>query len=209
MALTNLCLFGGAFFTPVIVGVITEQIGWWWTFWLIAIFTGAILPVVFVFCPETTYNRDHKALNIPSYSSEMSDFRPETGSAASLDTRKFSEQIRVASKRDSEIKRIEQVEQVSLDLSNSPSTSHIEAQAIEPIPWVTKKSLRLFSGRKTNESFFQLLLRPLPLFFHPGILWACLIQGTLIGWTALLGVILALVMIAPPLSFNATQTGFM
>lgn len=48
-----------------------------------------------------------------------------------------------------------------------------------------------FNGRKTDERYLHLLLRPFALFFHPGILWACLIQGTLIGWTVMIGVVLA------------------
>lgn len=33
------------------------------------------------------------------------------------------------------------------------------------------QSLRLFNGRKTDESFFKLFLWPFPLFFHPAIFW--------------------------------------
>ena len=62
------------------------------------------------------------------------------------------------------------------------------------------RSLMPFNGRKTDESFFKLLLRPLPLFFHPAIFWACLIQGTLIGWTVMIGVVLAAIFLGPPVS---------
>ncbi|KAI9874182.1 MAG: hypothetical protein M1823_007744, partial [Watsoniomyces obsoletus] len=48
-----------------------------------------------------------------------------------------------------------------------------------------------FDGRKTDESFFLLFLRPFPLFLHPAIAWACLIQGVIIGWTVMVGVILS------------------
>lgn len=48
MALSNLSLFGGAFFTPVIVGKMTSTLGWQWTFYFIAIFTAAMLPLVIV-----------------------------------------------------------------------------------------------------------------------------------------------------------------
>ncbi|KAI4261976.1 MAG: hypothetical protein L6R42_002834, partial [Xanthoria sp. 1 TBL-2021] len=53
------------------------------------------------------------------------------------------------------------------------------------------QSLRPFNGRKDCTNFFKLLLRPFPLFIHPAVLWACLIQGTLIGWTVMIGVVLA------------------
>lgn len=33
------------------------------------------------------------------------------------------------------------------------------------------QTVKLFNGRKTDEDFWKLLLRPFPLFSHPGILW--------------------------------------
>ena len=59
----------------------------------------------------------------------------------------------------------------------------------EPLPAKVSfaRSLLPFNGRKTDENFFKLLLRPFPLFLHPAILWGCLIQGTLIGWTVMIG----------------------
>lgn len=46
MAFTNFALFGGAFFTPVVVGKMTASMGWRWPFYFVAIFSGALLPVV-------------------------------------------------------------------------------------------------------------------------------------------------------------------
>jgi MFS family permease len=57
MAVSNFCVFGGAFATPVLVGVITDRIGYQWTFYLVAIFMGALIPAVVVWVPETTYVR--------------------------------------------------------------------------------------------------------------------------------------------------------
>jgi MFS family permease len=57
MAFTNLAVFGGAFFTPIVVGRITKYIGWHWTFWFEAIFCAACLPLVIIFVPETAYRR--------------------------------------------------------------------------------------------------------------------------------------------------------
>jgi hypothetical protein len=72
-----------------------------------------------------------------------------------------------------------------------------------------KESLMPFNGRKTDEKYLHLLLRPFSLFLHPGILWACLIQGTLIGWTVMIGVVLAGIMLGPPLWFGEVETGYM
>ena len=38
---------------------------------------------------------------------------------------------------------------------------------------------------------------------------ACLIQGALIGWTVLIGVVLAAIFLGPPLFFDEVQTGYM
>lgn len=46
MALANFSLFGGAFMTPVVVGKITSTIGWRWSFYFVAIFSGILLPLV-------------------------------------------------------------------------------------------------------------------------------------------------------------------
>jgi MFS family permease len=38
---------------------------------------------------------------------------------------------------------------------------------------------------------------------------ACLIQGTLIGWTVLIGVVLAAIFLGPPLFFSEAETGYL
>ena len=61
----------------------------------------------------------------------------------------------------------------------------------------------------TRENPLKLILRPFPLFFHPAILWACLIQGAMIGWTVMMGVVLAAIFLGPPLWFDEVITGYM
>lgn len=180
MAVSNLSLFGGAFFTPVIVGKMTETLGWQWTFYFVAIFAAVMLPFVVLFVPETAYVRD-AYLNTDMAMTTMNGGGEKT--TASSDDEK------------------------------RPSTPGAESSESHtpppPPPMFSKNNLRLFNGRKTDEAFWKLLLRPLPLFLHPGILWACLIQGTLIGWTVLIGVVLAAITILPPLIFNEVEVGYL
>ncbi|KAF2480965.1 major facilitator superfamily domain-containing protein [Neohortaea acidophila] len=166
MALSNLSLFGGAFFTPVIVGTITEHLGWQWTFYFIAIFTAVMFPLIVLFVPETAFVRD------AHFNTDLS---------------------------------------TTIDADEKPRMQE-EVSAPEARPaakMLSKQNLRLFNGRKTDESFWKLLLRPFPLFLHPGILWACLIQGTLIGWTVLIGIVIATIAFTPPIFFNEAQTGYL
>lgn len=46
MAFTNFALYGGAFFTPVIVGKMTSTMGWRWPFYFVAIFSAVFFPFV-------------------------------------------------------------------------------------------------------------------------------------------------------------------
>ena len=178
MALSNLALFGGAFFSPVLVGKITHTIGWPWTFYFIAIFCGAMLPFVILYCPETAFRRER------FFDTDIGehDTAIELSTEASLPELKFKDS--------------------SLDHSPKPPSA-----VPRRTPYL--RTLLPFNGRKTHEPFLKLLIRPLPLFFHPGILWATLIQGTLIGWTVMIGVVLAAIFLGPPLWFGEVQTGYM
>jgi MFS family permease len=77
-----------------------------------------------------------------------------------------------------------------------------------PVKKTYRQSLALFDGRKTDEGFWKLAIRPFPLFAQPAFLWACVTQGTLIGWTVFLGVVLAAIFLGPPLWWNEVNTGY-
>lgn len=187
MALSNLALFGGAFFTPVLVGKITNTIGWEWTFYFVAIFTGVLFPFVIFFVPETAYRRQD-SLN--------TDFNVEastTQSNGNYEKSSSEHTVPLESSDNSQGKLL------------NPQTARISI----PQKISFARSLLPFNGRKTDESFFKLILRPLPLFFHPAIFWACLIQGAMIGWTVMIGIVLAAIFLGPPLWFNEVKTGYM
>ena len=201
MALSNLALFGGAFFTPVVVGKITHTIGWQWSFYLIAIFCGALLPFVFFFVPETAYPRG-------DFITTESDMRE----GINRDKPSFGQRIPDQSNSNGAVKK-------QRSFTSRPSLSQKEDFDNQNMPLASEctvrpkasfaKSLLPFNGRKTDENFFKLIVRPLPLFFHPAVLWACLIQGALIGWTVMIGVVLAAIFLGPPLWFDEVKTGYM
>ncbi|KAI9839609.1 MAG: hypothetical protein M1819_002235 [Sarea resinae] len=199
MALSNLCLFGGAFFTPVIVGKMTHSIGWQWTFYFIAIFSAALLPFVIFFVPETAYRRAaHLNTDFFANGKSLKDHENQTTS------------VRHDINGD-ELLCISHDTDGSGSAEKQPGDAEVGSvdQTAPPLKVSFAKSLLPFNGRKTDESFFKLLLRPLPLFFHPAIFWGCLIQGTLIGWTVLIGVVLAAIFLGPPLFFTEVKTGYM
>lgn len=177
MAFSNLALFGGAFFTPVIVGKITHSIGWQWSFYLIAILAGLVLPFIFFFCPETTFPRPDPSATTNHELPSTADSRTHESTNDSIHT--------------------------PIDKEKSVPASC----TIQKVNFI--QTLIPFNGRKTSDSFFKLLLRPFPLLFHPAVLWAMLIQGSLIGWTVMIGVMLAAIFLGPPLWFTEVKTGYM
>ena len=185
MAFSNLALFGGAFFTPILVGKITHTIGWPWSFYFVAIFCGAMLPLVFFFVPETAFRRDD-SLNTDIKGEESIQRTP-----CSNTTQSPNSSI-----------------PTSLEKDHYSNPEH-RSTSQKPQKLCFARSLLPFNGRKTDESFLKLVLRPLPLFLHPAILWACLIQGALIGWTVMIGVVLAAIFLGPPLWYDEVQTGYM
>ncbi|KAI8936138.1 hypothetical protein NX059_007634 [Plenodomus lindquistii] len=201
MALSNFCVFGGAFFTPVLVGVIADRIGYIWTFYFVAIFTGAMFPLVVLFVPETAYVRETR-------------FDIDTmGNLVAPDGRELKDlETVIAGNETSTTSTTTQQHSPSTSLLPSDdkhpqlTRSHPQQQ---PQKHTYIQTLRLFSGRKSTTPYLHLLLRPFSLFLHPGILWSCLIQGTLIGFTVLIGIVLAGIMLGPPLWFGEVETGYM
>ncbi|KAJ5468635.1 hypothetical protein N7475_006387 [Penicillium sp. IBT 31633x] len=189
MAVSNVALFGAAFLTPVVVGKITKSMGWQWSFYFVAIFLGASLPLMLFFVPETAFRRADY-LN--------TDFKYSDGQGESIESH-----LSLSGASNDDTKELRS----SANGLNGTSRAEIVTTALEKDSFA--KSLRLFNGRKTDESFFKLLLRPFPLFFHPGILWACLIQGVVIGWAVFVGVVLAIVFLGPPMWFQEDKTGYL
>ncbi|KAF2752910.1 MFS transporter-like protein [Pseudovirgaria hyperparasitica] len=187
MAVTNLALFGGAFCTPIIVGKMTATLGWDWPFYFVAILCGALFPVVIFFLPETSYRRDDN-LN--------------TDIGASEDHRNQDPTSYVSTNKTLNIPN-------DGNGNDSIAGHRHESASAAPVERTYWRSLTPFNGRKTNEGYLRLLLRPFPLFFHPGVAWAYLIQGVMIGWTVMIGVVLAAIMLGPPLYFDEVETGYL
>lgn len=193
MAFTNLAVFGGSFFTPILVGKITHTLKWWWTFYLVAIFTAACLPAIIFLCPETAYRRDAK-LNTDMIAEDATGL-PTTQENKEAETNGEGSNGETSNGTTINGNGTDDAHVSSLPGANTPKTT-----------WV--QSLMPFNGRKTDDRFLTLLLRPFPLFLQPAFFWGCLIQGTMIGWTVFIGVILAQFFLGYPLWWTEVDTGY-
>jgi hypothetical protein len=86
-------------------------------------------------------------------------------------------------------KELAELQDPSANETSEPTP--VSRQPSKRTPYIQR--LALFNGRKTDESMLKLVLRPFPLLFHPAILWGMVTQGTLIGWTVVIGVVLGVV----------------
>ena len=68
--------------------------------------------------------------------------------------------------------------------------------------------LRLFTGRKSDENPFKILLRPFPLMLHPAVLWGSLTQGTLIAFLVAISTVIAEIFGGPPNFFSNSKVGY-
>ncbi|KAH7376294.1 major facilitator superfamily domain-containing protein [Plectosphaerella cucumerina] len=193
MAFTNLAVFGGAFFTPILVGKITGTIGWEWTFYFTSIFLALSLVAVVLFCPETAFRRD-MSLNIDM---------------VTIDTPAPVGRASPSSEGQNDPSGSEDVEKLhQTGEQPAPVIRPAAGPAVIPPKKTWVQSLALFDGRKTDDSYFELLLRPFPLFLQPAFFWGCLIQGTMIGWTVFIGVIVAATLLMPPFFWSEVEAGY-
>lgn len=181
----------------------TATLGWQWTFWMVAIFTAVVLPFVYLFCPETTYNRDIE--------SDTCDLVSRPGSKPTeteVEKQEFAIKNGGLGSFSSEVKSDGNPSSTSIERirTNSytpyPHTEHMPKRKL-----LAAQNLAIFTGRKSNENFWKLLLRPLPLMFQPAFLWAAMTQGAMIAWVAMMGVSLAILTIK--INFTEVETGYM
>ena len=201
MALTNLAVFGGAFFTPILVGKITHTIGWPWSFYFVSMFTAVCLPLVVFLVPETAFRRSAHLNTDMASSDDIGTFQKPYQPGHELHD----------SRGQSPVETPDSAAEPARDTNGVQSESHHVTPHYTGASTAKRTYLQLlmpFNGRKSDESYWKLLMRPFPLFAHPAILWSCLIQGTMIGWTVFIGIILAAIFLGPPLFWDEVKTGY-
>lgn len=68
-------------------------------------------------------------------------------------------------------------------------------------------SLRLWGGVYTDTPLWKIFLRPMVVFFYPGVLWGFLLYGITLSWIVVFSVVNAVIFTAPPYNFSVSQTG--
>ena len=70
------------------------------------------------------------------------------------------------------------------------------------------KSLQFMTGKKYSTApFWKILIRPVIIFWYPGVLWGFLIYGVTLTWIVVFSVVNAQIFGMPPYSFSPSQIG--
>jgi MFS family permease len=164
----------------IICGQVTTGLGWVWLFHLLQIFLVVQLILMFLFCPETTYIRDH------SYDIDQ------------VQDENLGQLVEQEHRHD--------VNKEAKDAG--PIQSNVSATAPRPKKTFVQE-LAVFSGKYTNDNFFILLAGPFVSLLNLGACWSTIASGLLTTWYVTSAIIQAGIFAGPPWGFDAAQIGYL
>ncbi|KDQ58236.1 hypothetical protein JAAARDRAFT_206902 [Jaapia argillacea MUCL 33604] len=181
VAVWGLAILCGINVAPIVNGYVIESntLGWRWCFWLVTIFLGIAMVLVYLFVPETSYDRRQEVeLDVDSPATKVTSETRETDSMEKGSTSEKEQPL-------------EQIESASGYL---PAKTFVE-------------ELRPWSGTIRPISMVEVLLRPFPFILSPVVWFAIFSYGLTTCWLVVLSVISSIVFGSPPYNFNASQVG--
>ncbi|KAI0197493.1 major facilitator superfamily domain-containing protein [Astrocystis sublimbata] len=200
IAVWNMFLLCGISGGALIAGYIIEGQGWKWTLIWCAIIFGILIPMVIFFVPETAYRREHfqdRLLAVGANGSKNTLTEKKTASVKSSDAE--DNETLASDKKDSK-------EKVNANEKSAPAPMpETGVQTEAKISFL--RSLRMFSGTYTDTPLWKIFLRPLVVFWYPGVLWAFLLYGVTLTWIVVFSVVNAPIFTAPPYNFSVSETG--
>lgn len=179
VAIWGLAISLGISIAPIANGYViaSDTLGWRWCFWLITIFHGIGLLLIFFFVPETAYDRKSPEV-------------VETSSIAGSDE-KTPEQ---SSEKD------------PVSVTDVEAVVDCRSQRYLPAKSFLTE-LKLWSGYVSNVSMFEVFFRPFPFILSPVIWFTIFSYGLTTCWLVILSAVSSVVFGGPPYNFNTSQVG--
>ncbi|KAK9563834.1 hypothetical protein V6000_003934 [Aspergillus fumigatus] len=142
VAALTIAISGIANLPALLSGLITDQLGWRWNFWMLAIFLGLGLALVLLFAWETAFERHQEAAGPDIPPAE------ETGEKASKSGQ-------------AQCEAIENVDTIcAVPAPNHPTRK----------PFLHR--LAPFSGVHSQMPLWEMILKPFLILTHPAVVWA-------------------------------------
>jgi MFS family permease len=179
VALITFILNASSSLASIICGQITANLGWPWLFHILQIFVCAQFALMFLFCPESTYIRDH-AYDIDQVQDDKLDQLVET------------EHRRAGTKEVTEGVAVERTP----SSPRPPKKSFVQTMAV-------------FTGTYTTDSVFKLVVGPFVTLLNVGACWSTVTSGLLTMWYVTSAIMQAGIFAGPPWNYNAGQIGYL
>ncbi|KAF2675213.1 MFS general substrate transporter [Microthyrium microscopicum] len=203
----TLLLLSGKNLVPLVSAVIINKAGWRWAFWAVAIFVafGAIL--LFLFLPETFWDRtprphgmEDSTDNIrPTLRRLTSHFRSQNHSGANEisesqdlppkaieDETEKEEPVEPEGEERLESKPEPKEERTSHQDESRDGANHVRFEYTEHWRDAPKKkfvhTLKPYFGRLSYDNWITVAVRPFILFAYPSVLWSAMVYSLSIGW---------------------------
>ncbi|KAF2096044.1 MFS general substrate transporter [Rhizodiscina lignyota] len=188
LALWHFALQGGQSIGQVIGSQIVQAQSWYWAFRYALIACGVYTVVLFLFIPETTYNRPSR-FNTDIYES-LEKYSHGSGDIVPVKPNS-SDEIYTVEKQPS-----------------TTAAADIETSNAEPEKKKTYwQSLKLYNGRFSDEKLLDSLLSPLAAYLLPAVAWTAYAFGCSVAFSASFSVSLSQIFSKAPYHFNTKQVG--
>ncbi|KAJ5032711.1 uncharacterized protein L3040_009305 [Drepanopeziza brunnea f. sp. 'multigermtubi'] len=175
-------LLGGVSnFSSVITGQVTAELGWKWLFHLLIIMLGLQTALLFLFCPETSYNRDKRYEIDTTASDDLGVEKAEVG----------------------------HVEDKASDQSEETAQPTLQPIPAGPVParktfW---QELAVFTGSYSDENLLQLVIAPFAVCLNVAVLWVVVVSGFVTSAYVAQAYVLAQIFSQPPYLLTPAGVG--
>lgn len=186
LGIYTLLLLGGKNLIPLVSAVIIESLGWRWVFWIVAIVVGFGGIMLFLFVPETFWDRT------PSHLKE------ERAAARSrIANMQSAPEPEIANIQSSGAHvAFEEPARQSSDVHHQPQSAEQESRALKTTDFTDLhrhgprktyiQTLKPYVGRLCFDSWLRVAIRPFILFAYPAVLWSALVYSLSVGWLIVL-----------------------
>ncbi|KAK7423530.1 hypothetical protein QQX98_000988 [Neonectria punicea] len=181
VGLWNFAVIASVNLTPIISGYLIVDLGWRWSFWVLAITFGVCLALV-VFClPETIYERDIEGVSSVINTSM---------------TKSPDEESKVGITPDAE----EQIAE-----SDAPEMQDHQTPDNSPA-WKRILGIEMVNF-KGISTLLTMIFSPLAILRHPVAIWGCAMWSVLFTWNIIQGAIADQIFATPPYNLSPSDVG--
>ncbi|THY71360.1 hypothetical protein D6C95_10271, partial [Aureobasidium pullulans] len=183
----NFLLAGVSNFSSVITGEVVSGLGWKYLFHILIAVIASHLILTFLFCPETTYIRDH---------------RYELDMLVEVD---LKELVEVERRHEERASKAGEHGDAQLE------KTYTAASTVRTVPPLksTRQQLAIFTGTYSDENLLQLAVSTFAVFTNAAVAWVVIASGGATALFVAMSFVLAQIFTLPPYGLDAAGVGYL